>query len=142
MEGYKVHDYVKTIELDDIDPSGIVFFMYASSGAMGDPGAIDLYSIQNNEVCYYYGNVCYGDLDTNELIKHLPKDLSFDEIYLDFDNDEWSIIDGGMGNVFIIKKQYYEDYMKLIENKKFKFYRAWQEYAEEFLYNIVRQTKI
>ena len=63
---------IRTVKLDEIDPKEVIVVMEACAGAMGDSGAFELYSIQNGEVLYFYGNAHYGDLDLREAQKNLP----------------------------------------------------------------------
>ena len=75
---------IRTVKLDEIDPKEVIVVMEACAGAMGDSGAFELYSIQNGEVLYFYGNAHYGDLDLTYGFPHHTY-LGFDSIFSSFD---------------------------------------------------------
>ena len=102
------HDpQIRTVKLDEIDPKEVIVVMEACAGAMGDSGAFELYSIHNGEVLYFYGNAHYGDLDLREAQKHLPEGTWYDANFcFHWDRETWEVFGGGMGNIFVIRKQY------------------------------------
>ena len=53
---------IRRVHLKRIIPDEVVVYMTASSGAMGDAGAVEFYSIHFGQVLYFYGNV-YNGLD-------------------------------------------------------------------------------
>ena len=67
---------IRRVQLEKINPDEVVVYMTASSGAMGDAGAVEFYSIHFGQVLYFYGNVLNG-LDMEEVDKHIPAQLSW-----------------------------------------------------------------
>ena len=126
---------IRTVKLDEIDPKEVIVVMEACAGAMGDSGAFELYSIQNGEVLYFYGNAYYGDLDLREAQKYLPQGTWYDaDFCFHWDRETWEVFGGGMGNVFVIQKQYRPELIhRCTGNVKRGYYRAFLPVLEEML---------
>ena len=130
---------IRRVELDQIRPEEVVAFLMAYSGAMGDPGAVEFYSIHQNRVLYFYGNAYCGDLDLNEVRKHLPDGLWYDNgNWLHFHEGKWTLFGGGMGNKFLIQSRYYPAFEQRYQNCVFegRYYRNCVIPLEELLLDI------
>lgn len=124
---YEKHNpRIRRVRLDKIIPEEVVVFMEASSGAMGDAGSVEFYSIHYGEVLYFYGNF-YEGLDMEEVDKHVPKGAG-----------EWEIFGGGMGNIFRIRKEYYPELEKRLKAYKppRRYYRNCVIPLEDYLLEI------
>ena len=129
---------IRLVRLEEIDPKEVVVVMEACCGAMGDSGAFELYSIHNGEVLYFYGNAHIGDLDLREARKYLPEGTWYDDSFcFHWDRKNWEVFGGGMGNVFVIKEQYYEELVFRCRNGITRnYYRACVPFLEELLLDI------
>ena len=129
---------IHPVRLEEIDPKEVVVVMEACCGAMGDSGAFELYSIHNGEVLYFYGNAHFGDLDLREAKKYLPEGTWYDDSFcFHWDRKNWEVFGVGMGNVFVIKHQYYQTLRaRCIESIHDRYYRASIPVLEEMLLDI------
>ena len=122
---------IRRVQLEKINPDEVVVYMTASSGAMGDAGAVEFYSIHFGQVLYFYGNVLNG-LDMEEVDKHIPADIR-----------EFEIFGGGMGNIFRIRKEYYPELQKRLEayTPPYRYYRNCVVPLEDYLLEIAAGGK-
>ena len=135
---------IKKVKLDQIVQEEVIAFTVATAGAMGDPGAIEFFSIHEDQVLYFYGNYAYGDLDLDEVSDHLPDGIAFSErIGFVFENAKWSIFGGGMGNQFVIRSEHYPELEKRIQNYKSErnYYRNCIEVLKEYLLELANANK-
>ena len=95
--------------LDQIVPNEVVAITNSLPGAMGESGLFEVYSIHEGRMLKFEGN-WYQKLDVQEVNRHLPESviISAESLILGFD-ESWSIFGGGMGNVFVIRNEYYPE---------------------------------
>ena len=133
---------METIELTlknyhSLLPLKIVAFSYASPGAMGDAGGVD---IVTTDSCVYYLNYVWGDIDEKQIEEILPITMPVD---IDKIPDEWFHIYLGCGNDLFVKQEYVEplrlawnEYEQTPQGHHGSFYNAWQK----LLTNLLRNT--
>ena len=130
---------METIELTSKNyrsflPLEIVAFSYASSGAMGDAGGVD---IVTNDGCVYYLNYVWGDIDEEQMEEILPITIPAD---IDSLPDEWLHIYLGCGNDLFVKQEYVEplrqawhEYEQTKEGQHSSVYNAWLQLVTDLL---------
>ena len=139
MDEERHNPRIRRVKLDQIMPEEVVAFLMAYPGAMGDSGAVEFYSIHDDLVLYFYGNAYFGDLDLNEVSKHLPDGLRYDKgFWFHFDETKWALFGGGMGNEFLIRSQYYPEFQRHYQDCVFerRYYRNCVIPLEELLLEI------
>ena len=136
MDEERHNPRIMRVGLDWIIPKEVVVFMMAGSGAMGDPGAVEFYSLHRGCVLYFYGNFYFGDLELDEVRKHLPDGLCFDKHnWFHYDDSKWELFGGGMGNQFLIRREYFDEYQHRSQNYEFerRYYRNCVIPLEDYL---------
>ena len=61
-----------------LDESNVLAVHFASAGAQGDEGGVEILYYENNKIKTFYGNFCYDDLNTDVLYSKLPMLRSLD----------------------------------------------------------------
>lgn len=111
------------------------FFMFAESGAMGEPGCITWFLGDGSQ---YHGNYCFGDVELTKLEKAFPvfAECSFGILGPASQVPEgWKYVYLGMGNHLIVSEDYYGEFeaaTKDYENPA-EYYQNWQRIAKEIL---------
>lgn len=122
--------------LDQIVPDEVVAITNSLPGAMGESGLFEIYSIHEGRVLKFEGN-WYHKLDVQEVNQHLPESAKIDAESLILGSDEsWSIFGGGMGNVFIIRNEYYPELNDRCLLEPMRYYRDRISVMEQLLLEI------
>lgn len=144
-EDYEIYDEDAIIDLsikmlDKIKYKDIIMMSFAEPGAMGEPGGI-IFLLNNLKA--YHTNYCYDGMDIKNLYSIFPPletiKCGFHEVK-DLD-DNWDWLDMGFGNYLFIRKDIYDDYVKLVEQeiteepREGHLYNRWIELAEQLLSN-------
>lgn len=129
----------KTIGLDCVKNSDVVFCSVAEIGAMGVPGEVVIVSMRNGvplwTVCNYLFDVSIMELET--LIPPLQylRDISFNISQV---NDlNWEYVDLGAGNHLFVHQNFYEKFKKEVEKMPIQapsfVYRNWRDIVSRML---------
>lgn len=107
--------------IDGLDYQGIKALMFAEGGAMGCPGEIRLFSLEDDKVYLRKNNFAYGNFEMDRFVEHFKPMQTLD--YEMFGNlvhieDGWQFIDLGVGNQILMTDELYEEFKKSIENKR------------------------
>ena len=115
--------------------NNILFFMLAEGGAMGEPGAINFITDDDN---LYHLNYVFGGFKIEEIIKKFPllAECEFGLFGIDSKVPAgWHYVNLGMGNHLIVKSEVYPMFSKLISNYKSpgQIYQNWVKHAKSVI---------
>ena len=66
------------LDIDTLDESKVLAVHFASAGAQGDEGGVEILYYDNQEIKALYGNFCYGNLNSDALYEKFPMLKSLD----------------------------------------------------------------
>ncbi len=127
---------IESVSLERIVPEEVILITNSAPGAMGESGLFELFSIHEGHVLCFCGN-WIDRLDRDEVNKHLPDSVSIDEACsLRANYKDWSVFGGGMGNKFVIRKEYYPELHDRCLLTPLRYYRDCIAVAENYLVEI------
>ena len=107
--------------LDGLIYENIKAFMFAEGGAMGCPGEVRIFSLEDDKVYLRRNNFAYGDFDMDRFVEHfMPMKTLHYEMFgnLIHIEDGWQFIDLGAGNSLLMTDEVYEEFKEHLEGKR------------------------
>ena len=116
----------------DYLPISMIAFSYATGGAQGDPGGINIVDIDGK---IFYLNYAYGDLNKNEVYEICPP---LKEYSPEKDPEGWHKINMGMGNTLFVSKSILQQFQEKTQDIKTPsgYYLSWVNVVLNIIKNI------
>lgn len=112
-------DILKQIKMDDI-----IAFTYAYSGAMGEPGAFQIYTLLDSKWLCYHGNYCYSNLVMSDVYDEFPEIKECIEHPRKAKN--FKLIGLGMGNMLFLRNGLNADFERIHEENQKHIYQSYE----------------
>jgi len=109
--------------VEDINFEDIIAVAYASGGAMGEPGAVNVYVLVDSRLQCYHGNHCYGVLHIGGLFSRFPE---IKECVKRSTLNGFKRIDMGMGNTLMIRSEVYDSFIRILEEERVFIYSNYE----------------
>lgn len=107
----------------DINYEDIIAVAYASGGAMGEPGAVNIYVLVDSRLQCYHGNHCYGAMRIGGLFSRFPE---IKECVKRSTLNGFKRIDMGMGNMLMIRSEVYGSFIHILEEERVFIYSNYE----------------
>ena len=113
----------------------IVAFAFAQSGAMGEPGGVEIVDAQGK---FYHTNYCWEGIDYEHLLEIVPALRNCEFGILGHQAPEgWAAVYLGMGNHLTIRIDYYSQFEEEVRNRRIErpgeLYQQWSEIVLKLL---------
>lgn len=117
------NDILEEIQIDTIEA-----FMFAEGGAMGRPGELKYFCLEDNKLILYKGNR-YSEGINKDLVNDIFTALN--------DKLEWFHVNLGMGNHLCMKPEYQSEFEAARNSSGKHIYKAYEEIVLKILYSRV-----
>jgi uncharacterized protein (DUF1810 family) len=117
------NDILEGIQLDTIEA-----FMFAEGGAMGRPGELKYFCLEDNKLILYKGNR-YSEGINKDTVNGIFSALN--------DKLEWFDVYLGMGNHLCLKPEYQSEFEAARNSSEKHIYKAYEEIVFKILYSRV-----
>lgn len=128
---------MNTKDIKKLHYKGIMFFMLAEGGAMGEPGAVNIICNSKHGVQVLHANYCYGDFDMDKLAEIFTPLQTFDcGIFGDVAGvaPGWHHVYLGAGNHLLVRDSVFDQFMSLVDGKSEpEIYQSYMEIALKLL---------
>lgn len=109
--------------VEDINFEDIIAVAYASGGAMGEPGVVNVYVLVDSSLQCYHGNHCYGAMRIGGLFSRFPE---IKECVKRSTLNGFKRIDMGMGNMLMIRSEVYGSFIRILEEERVFIYSNYE----------------
>lgn len=110
--------------IEDINFEDIIAVAYASGGAMGEPGAVNVYVWVDSRLQCYHGNHCYRVMHIGGLFRRFP---DIKECVKRGTLNGFKHIDMGMGNSLMIRMEVYGSFKCILEEERVFLYSNYEK---------------
>ena len=117
---------LKLSNYNDYLPINIIAYSFATSGAQGEPGGVEIISKEGKT---FHFNYCEGDITENEMYLICPPLKALNEA-------NWKFINMGMGNRLFVHLSIYDKFQEKAKKLNLHlggFYLTWKKIVYEIL---------
>ena len=128
---------INTDDIATLHYEEIMVFMLAECGAMGEPGAVNIITQEDQGPHIYHANYCFGDFDMDKLAEVFTPLQTFNcGIFGDVSGiaSGWNHVYLGAGNHLLVRDKLFEQFKAAVDGKtEPEIYNCYMEVTLELL---------